>query len=115
VVTGRHRRPRPGRYLPGAAGAAAYRAAAARNTTARGDPQRTRLVIGPSPDPRRYRDDMMVVCCCHDTKGEHRLDDDTGQRGACTVATADGPCGCRRFTPRTVTEGEGTPDVHQRP
>jgi hypothetical protein len=111
MVTGKHRRRVPGRYLTGPAGQAAYRAAAARNTTARGDPQRN-LVIGPDPDPRWLARDLAALCCCGDTKGCHDLDDATGERTVCRIATADGPCGCRRFTPRTVTEG-GPLDVLQ--
>lgn len=109
------------RYLPGPAGAAAYRARTTRNTTPRGDPQRTGTAWR---DPREVAAELMAPCAtvtavdadgdpaawCGHPALEHHLTGPSGEwpdghRTRCTRGTAAGWCPCRAYT-SPQTEGD---------
>lgn len=84
-------------YLPGEAGRAAYAAQVSRNTTPRGDPQRTGTSAA---DPRVLVAEWMAPCAeCGHPGLEHHLPDRGVRRGRCCTGTAAGWCGCARYAP----------------
>lgn len=92
-------------YLTGEEGRAAYQARAARDTTPRGDPQRTATLA----DPREAAAAMLRPCAtllpgggtCAAPMAEHHVPDRKDRREVRTYCTRqEGPrrCPCERYT-----------------